>query len=172
VNTLYGLVKGLGVNEAFGLSIDGSLQIGSSYQGEKRPADGYPSKTFSSVVASRQFYDENDKPIHGYHDESLKSSMYKLKIKSAALRSILMNNVYAITVPGQPYLLNRNAGVGSNINLNYAAPSTASGEGKTTSENIDRQRSGKFLVYKARHQFTKGIYDVHMEIVKLTGQKT
>lgn len=169
--TLEAFVKDLGVNESLGLAIDSGLQIGSSSQGEKRSVDGYPSKSFSSVVASRQFYDDDGKPIHGYHDESLKSSMYKLKVKSAALRTILMNNVYTITVPGQPYLLDETAGVGSNIYLNYAAPSTASGEGASNAENIDRQRSGKFLVYKARHQFSAGQYDVHMEIVKLTGQK-
>ena len=117
--TLEAFVKDLGVNESLGLAIDSGLQIGSSSQGEKRSVDGYPSKSFSSVVASRQFYDDDGKPIHGYHDESLKSSMYKLKVKSAALRTILMNNVYTITVPGQPYLLDETAGVGSNIYLNY-----------------------------------------------------
>lgn len=170
--TLEGLVKKLGVDKAFGLSIDSGLQIGSSRQGEKRSVDGYPSKTFSSVVASRQFFDENNKPIHGYHDESLRSSLYKLKMKSAALRSILMNNVYTITVPGQPYLLDQTAGVGSNIDLLYAAPSTASGVNRTSNDNTDKQRSGKFLIYKARHQFSQGIYDVHMDIVKLTGQES
>ncbi len=34
--------------------------------------------------------------------------------------------------------------------------------------DVDRNKSGKFLVYRTRHKFTEGNYDVKMDIVKLT----
>ena len=53
------------------------------------------SKVFSEVVASRKFYDTDGiTPIAGYADEHKQEALYKLKIKSAALRAILLNNVF------------------------------------------------------------------------------
>ena len=128
----------------------------------------FNSKVFSEVVASRKFYDTDGiTPISGYADEHLQESLYKLKIKSAALRAILLNNVFEITVPGQPYLYNDlDIGVGSNILLNYAIASQA--DGTIQVGDVDRNKSGKFLIYRTRHKFTEGIYDVKMDIVKLT----
>jgi hypothetical protein len=126
------------------------------------------SKVFSEVVASRKFYDTDGiTPIAGYADEHKQEALYKLKIKSAALRAILLNNVYEIEVPGQPYLVgDLNIGVGSNISLNYAVASQA--DGSILSGDVDRNKSGKFLVYRTRHKFTEGMYDLKMDIVKLT----
>ena len=167
LETLNSFTDKIGSKEDNGLAIDNSLKIGVPTDGGSKYIDSYSTKVFSSVVASRQFYDASNKPVSGYHDESLQSGLYKLKIKSAALRAILMNNVYTITVPGMPYLIHKNAGVGASIVLDYAMP-TADPNNRN---KIDPQRSGKFLVYKARHQFIAGMYDVHMDIVKLTGQK-
>ena len=126
------------------------------------------SKVFSEVVASRKFYETDGvTPIAGYADEYKQEALYKLKIKSASLRAILLNNVFEIEVPGQPYLISGlNIGVGSNISLNYAIPSQA--DGSIITGDVDRNKSGKFLVYRTRHKFTEGNYDLKMDIVKLT----
>lgn len=150
------------------LGYDNSLVIGPT-ENKSLNIGSYPSKVFSSVVATRQFYEVDEKtPISGYHDENEQSNLYKLKIRSAALRSILMNNVFQITVPGQPYIVNREIGIGSNILLNYAAPTQASESLNSETGSIDKNRSGKFLVYRTRHRFSEGIYDVMMDVVKLT----
>ena len=128
------------------------------------------SKVFSEVVASRKFYETDGvTPIAGYAEEYKQEALYKLKIKSAALRAILLNNVFEITVPGQPYLVpSLNIGVGSNISLNYAAASQA--DGSIRSGDVDTNKSGKFLVYRTRHQFSEGQYNLKMNIVKLTNK--
>ena len=83
------------------------------------------------------------------------------------MRAILLNNVFEITVPGQPYLVSGlDIGIGSNILLNYAVASQA--DGSIMAGDVDRNKSGKFLVYRTRHKFTEGSYDVKMDIVKLT----
>ena len=128
------------------------------------------SKVFSEVVTSRKFYETDGvTPIAGYAEEYKQEALYKLKIKSAALRAILLNNVFEITVPGQPYIVpNLNIGVGSNISLNYAAASQA--DGSVRSGDVDTNKSGKFLVYRTRHQFSEGQYNLKMNIVKLTNK--
>ena len=128
------------------------------------------SKVFSEVVTSRKFYEtDGETPIAGYADEHLQEGLYKLKIKSAALRAILLNNVFEISVPGQPYLVSDlDIGVGSNILLNYAVASQA--DGSINAGDVDRNKSGKFLVYRTRHMFSEGNYNVKMDIVKLTNK--
>ena len=78
---------------------------------------------------------------------------------------MLLNNKYTIVVPGPPYITNNSVGVGCNIDLNYAEPTLV----KDRVSNIDKNRSGKFMIYRAAHRFKDGIYDVTMDIVKLTG---
>jgi len=126
------------------------------------------SKVFSEVVASRKFYDTDGiTPIAGYADEHQQEALYKLKIKSASLRAILLNNVFEISVPGQPYILDDlDIGVGSNISLNYVVASQA--DGSIMGGDVDRNKSGKFLVYRTRHMFSEGQYNLKMDIVKLT----
>ena len=126
------------------------------------------SKVFSEVVASRKFYDTDGiTPIAGYADEHKQEALYKLKIKSASLRAILLNNVFEISVPGQPYILDDlDIGVGSNISLNYVVASQA--DGSIMGGDVDRNKSGKFLVYRTRHMFSEGQYNLKMDIVKLT----
>ncbi len=134
------------------------------------------SKVFSSVVSSSLFYKEDGvTPIAGYHEEDKQEALYKLKIKSASLRAILLNNVYSITVPGQVYLVeDLDIGVGSTIALNYASPTQDEDILKLGDLNIDKDRSGKFLVYRTRHTFIsgEGTYNVKMDIVKLTDKTT
>ncbi len=134
----------------------------------KKNIGEFNSKVFSEVVASRKFYETDGiTPIAGYADEHKQEALYKLKIKSAALRAILLNNVFEISVPGQPYIVS-DIGVGSNISLNYAVASQA--DGSIMSGDVDKNKSGKFLVYRTRHMFSEGMYDVKMDIVKLTNK--
>jgi hypothetical protein len=149
------------------IGFDTSLEIGTEKRGTKN-IGAYASKVFSSVVASKQFYEIDERTlIAGYHDENNQNQLYKLKIKSAALRAILRNNVFEITVPGTPYLVNEEIGVGSNINLRYVKPT----QHPLNRIQADKDRSGKFLIYKIRHTFTDGIHDAHMEVVKLADEE-
>ena len=85
-------------------------------------------------------------------------------MKNVKAKIILQNNSFTITVPGQPYLLDRFSGIGTNINLDFALPTVNS----STENNIDKERSGKFLICRTKHSFQNGIYpcsrriDVHI----------
>jgi len=162
-NFVESIETGANLNSSIGY--DSQLQFSLGNSSLKNIGD-LNSKVFSEVVASRKFYETDGvTPIAGYADEHQQEALYKLKIKSAALRAILLNNVFEITVPGQPYL-SKDIGIGSNISLNYAVASQA--DGSILSGDVDRNKSGKFLVYRTRHKFTEGMYDLKMDIVKLT----
>ncbi len=148
------------------IGYDAQLMFSKGNNYGKKNIGEFNSKVFSEVVASRKFYDTDGiTPIAGYADEHKQEALYKLKIKSAALRAILLNNVFEISVPGQPYIVS-DIGVGSNISLNYAVASQA--DGSIMSGDVDKNKSGKFLVYRTRHMFSEGNYNVKMDIVKLT----
>ena len=149
------------------LGFDGELSF-EGISGQETKIGDLSSKVFSEVVTSRKFYElDGITSIAGYADEHKQESLYKLKIKSAALRAILLNNVYEITVPGQPYISgNLDIGIGSNILLDVATASQA--DGSIRAGDVDQNKSGKFLVYRTRHMFAEGNYNVKMDIVKLT----
>ena len=167
--TLNNFIESVETNADLNTSIgyDWKLMFAKSATNFKNIGD-LNSKVFSEVVTSRKFYEtDGETPIAGYADEHLQEGLYKLKIKSAALRAILLNNVFEISVPGQPYLVSDlDIGVGSNILLNYAVASQA--DGSINAGDVDKNKSGKFLVYRTRHMFSEGNYNVKMDIVKLT----
>jgi len=164
-NFIESIETGANLNSSIGY--DSQLQFSLGNSSLKNIGD-LNSKVFSEVVASRKFYDTDGvTPIAGYADEYQQEALYKLKIKSAALRAILLNNVFEISVPGQPYL-SKDIGVGSNISLNYALASQS--DGSILAGDVDKNKSGKFLVYRTRHKFTEGMYDLKMDIVKLTNK--
>ena len=149
------------------LGFDGELSF-EGISGQETKIGDLSSKVFSEVVTSRKFYEiDGITSIAGYADEHKQESLYKLKIKSASLRAILLNNVYEIIVPGQPYISgNLDIGIGSNILLDVATTSQA--DGSIRAGDVDQNKSGKFLVYRTRHMFAEGNYNVKMDIVKLT----
>lgn len=166
-NFLESIESNSGIESSVGYDPDLMFSVNS---GDIVSVGNLNSKVFSEVVASRKFYDTDGiTPIAGYADEYQQEALYKLKIKSAALRTILLNNVFEISVPGQPYILaDLGVGVGSNIALNFAAATQA--DGSIRAGDVDTNKSGKFLIYRTRHKFTEGQYDVKMDIVKLTNK--
>ena len=162
--TLNEFLSVIGENPDTSFGFDDTLKIGSSSRTPDQRVSEYTGRVFRSIVSSHSFF-SNGNPIPGFHDIVDNPVEHKLKIKSAALRSILMNNLFTITVPGTPYLADLNVGVGTNIDLNYVEPTLS----KTNNSSVDPNRSGKFMIYKAAHKFSEGIHETTMDIVKLTG---
>ena len=148
----------LGPKEQNGLNFNSKMRIGTPHRGVHR-ITRYPARIFTEVTS------DTHEDANSYSYEKNNAYRPALKMKAAQLRTAMMNNVYTMTVPGVPYLIVPTAGVGSNVQVNFA---------KNTVDplqvtKVDSERSGKFLVYRARHQFIKpSKYAVHMNIVKLT----
>lgn len=150
--------QGLSAQEANGLNFNSDMMIGTTNRGIQ-PIKRYATRDFTAIAADT-YADTNS-----YSYEKNDRARFGLRMKAAQMRSVLLNNVYSATVPGIPYLIDPDAGVGSNIQLNFAKPTVD----RNNVDMIDEERSGKFLTYKTRHQFIKpSRYVVHMNIVKLT----
>lgn len=148
------------INES-ALNFDDTLEIGVDTDFYSNITQ-YPSKVISQVCQTQMF-----DGVQGYHDETDDANFHLLKLRSAAMKNILMNNVYTITVPGLPYFVREDCGVGTNIDLLYTLNTTD----EANVSNIDEDKSGKFLIYKTKHTFSGGIHDCHMDIVKLSRKK-
>lgn len=118
--------------------------------------DQFPSRVITQLVASNVMDGFN-----GFHDESGDPNLYLLKIKSAAIRILISNNMYQVSVPGTPYMLNELAGVGTNIDIDFVKPTYQD-------QGYDLEKSGKFMIYNVRHMFRDERHTAHMDVVKLT----
>lgn len=123
---------------------------------QKTSVDQFPSRVFTQTVMSNIMDGAN-----GLHDESKDGNLYLLKVKSAAIRSLIFNSTYQVSVPGTPYMLNEEAGVGTNIDINFVKPSYEDA-------GYDLEKSGKFMIYNVRHMFRDERHTAHMDVVKLT----
>ena len=134
---------------------DDSLTFSNRVLPETKVSD-FPSVVISQLVTSQTFAG-----LNGLHDESGDADMYLLKIKAASIRMLIMNSTYQVSVPGTPYLLNPDAGVGTNIDINFVKPIYGD-------SGVDLEKSGKFMIYNVRHMFRDERHTAHMDVVKLT----
>ena len=82
------------------------------------------------------------------------------------IKKLLNKSSINITVPGLPYLMDeKNRSLGNNIDFIYIANNTSI---DTDADMIDKKRSGKYLVYAARHVFDENQqHKTHLMGVKL-----
>ena len=84
------------------------------------------------------------------YEEFDKASL-KLDNTRRVIKKLLNKSSINITVPGLPYLLDeKNRSLGENTDFIYIANNTAA---DTDGDMIDKKRSGKYLIYAARHVF-------------------
>jgi len=140
------------------LTIDNSMVIGEP----AKDVASYKTNFFRSIVASRVFDQRN-----GLHDHVNDGKMYRTKIQSRSIRSILLKSVVNIEVPGIPYL-QEERGVGNSIRVIVPVSSTSD----NSASGVDTKLSGDYLIYQMRHIFSAGEaadkYRASMNIVKMT----
>jgi len=124
--------------------------------------DNFPTRVFTQISSSAVYDD-----INGYHDESTDSSKHLLKIKAAAIRTVFAYNMTQITVPGNPYIVNNKAGVGTTIEVEVPIASHR----PELVGYLDPNRSGKYGIYNIRHNFKDERHTAFIDIVKLTRRK-
>lgn len=109
------------------------------------------SRAIAQVFASYQFND-----AQGYLEGRTEND-HKLKIDSKAIRNWIVTDPLTFTVPGRLFLTGEvNATIGYKYRLEFTT---------SIGENIfsDARRSGDYLIYTARHSFTRDHgYRVHL----------
>lgn len=134
------------------------------------------SRSISVITSSRPFAESENMPMtepSGYHDETYNPDNHKNKLTSPALKSILLNKQYNITIEGAPTIIHqqKNLQIGSVINVEYIKLGAPQVNIKDVNPYLDKDRSGKFLIYRIKHEFKDFKHRANLDIVKLAREK-
>lgn len=100
------------------------------------------------------------------------SAQFKLDVTRRALKNLLFKNSISITVPGVHYLTGKNKSIGTQINFFYHNNNSSNIDKLSSEEELkDKKRSGKYVIYAARHLFVMNKHTVDLSAVKLGNEK-
>jgi len=139
----------------------------SKYLFNGKPMNEYNTFNSHKIVANQTYND-----IANIHEET-STGAYRLGACKNALRNMLMKSSINITVPGILYMIGTNASIGRQIDFIYPANNTNDISQSTASDQdqIDKKRSGTYIIYTARHHFNNNQHNVDMSCVKLGNRK-
>lgn len=101
--------------------------------------------------------------IRNYHEEN-NSGALKLYAMQKAINNLMFKSSINFSVHGLPYLPYENASLGRKIRFEYTATDQFGPQ-------VDKKRSGDYVIYSARHLFADKRHTVDMTAVKLGSTK-
>lgn len=123
----------------------------------------FDTKEISQIVTSNIYQDNT----YNYY-ESGNLGGHMLKPASKAVRNYLHKTSIDINVPGRNFLYaDINKSIGNIIKLSFKNTR----EENFADEHRDNKRSGEFMIYAARHQFSGDKYTATLTCVKLANEK-
>ena len=125
--------------------------------------------TFNShrIVANQTY-----NGISNLHEET-STGAYRLQSCKNALHNMIRKSSISIRVPGIMYMTGFNASIGRQVDFIYPANNTNANSQSSASdeEQLDKKRSGTYVIYTARHHFNQSQHNVDMSCVKLGNRK-
>lgn len=125
--------------------------------------------TFNShrIVANQTY-----NGISNLHEET-STGAYRLQSCKNALHNMIRKSSISMRVPGIMYMTGFNASVGRQVDFIYPANNTNANSQSSASdeEQMDKKRSGTYVIYTARHHFNQSQHNVDMSCVKLGNRK-
>ena len=100
-----------------------------------------------------------------YHDE-FEEERHLKKLESASIKDLLVKNMMSITVPGTAFFLGK-AAAGDTVNLSVVNDNLEVGKQSNADDMLDKNKSGKHLIYDLRHTFRGTEHEVTMNVCKL-----
>lgn len=125
-----------------------------------------PAKAISRVITTSTY--------NGYKNlfEETSPALFKLDFVRRAFKNIMLKSSISITVPGVHYLTGKNKSIGTQIQFFYHNNNSISADKLSSEDDLrDRKRSGKYIVYAARHLFVANKHTVDLQAVKLGNEK-
>lgn len=120
--------------------------------------------TYSTIIGGSNVYrtSDEDNYILGYSEERSLAD-YKLRIISKAMNQIIRSEPLVMTVDGTDFIDgDKHSTIGNLINIQIPASRP-----ETAGSNIDKKKSGEYLMFSAKHTFKKEKYDLTLTCVKL-----
>lgn len=105
------------------------------------------------------------------YGETKNAAEYKLKVVKASMDAMVKKNPVTINVDGIEFLKGDfNKTIGNNIDVIFLATLN---ESTLANEVIDKKKSGKYLIYSARHMFKQTVekYDIALNLIKIGNLK-
>ena len=123
----------------------------------------------SHIVVANKTYGNKFNNI--YEETSI--GAYRLHSCRSALLRMIMKSSINIRVPGRMYMTGHNASIGRQIDFIYPANNSNIENQASASDQdqIDKKRSGTYIIYTARHHFNQRQHNVDMSCVKLGNRK-
>jgi hypothetical protein len=121
--------------------------------------ENFNSKTYHRISSNNTYGS-----FYGYHDVINKEEN-KLKLRVMAVRNFLYNNMINVNVPGVPFAYSK-VSVGDTVQLSFLN-SKGADAGTDQDEILDKAKSGKYLVYAARHTFKETTHNISLNLTKL-----
>jgi hypothetical protein len=114
-----------------------------------------------SNIYSTDLYENNVYSL----GESRTQGEFLERLDAKGLRNWLVNTSMNFVVPGRNFLIGAaHTTIGNKYNLVFLAPPA---DGTNAANNRDSSKSGEYLIYAARHVFTREGYTVHLTGVKI-----
>lgn len=124
-----------------------------------------------NTIKSRKIYNIATSYSYENHQSIREPATWNNKVNARALRHIITSNAIDISVPGRNFLIaNSNKTLGNIIRLRFLNNDIGD-DGTDISQSTDQMKSGKHLIYAARHIIRKERYDVTFSCVKLENTK-
>ena len=124
-------------------------------------------RTASKLVSNIYSTDLYDGGVYSL-GESRTQGEFLERLDAKGLRNWLVNMSMNFTVPGRNFLTgSANTTIGNKYNLVFLAPPA---DGANAANNRDSSKSGEYLIYAARHAFTREGYTVHLTGVKIVDE--
>lgn len=120
------------------------------------------SKLVSNIVSSELFSGQ----VYGLQEGRTRQDLVEI-VDAKAFRHWTVNNSLDFTVPGRFFLYgDRHRTIGNKIKLAFSIIQ------QDNTANLDEKKSGEYLIYAARHTFSREGYVVHLTGTKLVDKVT
>ena len=139
----------------------------SRYKFQNKNINEYNTRNIHNCIATNTYNGSDN-----IHEENNVAD-FRLAACRHAIKNMIEKSSMNIRVPGILFLLGSNGSLGRQINFVYPANNTLTeGSSNVTADEVeDKKRSGRFIIYTARHHFNDQQHNVDMSCVKLGNPK-
>lgn len=117
----------------------------------------YKSRNFHTITSSGTYGN-----LNSYHDERIESR-FKTKIESKSIKAFLNKNPLTVIIEGSGFIIGRGT-VGQIINIDIRGDNIRAEKREDLS---DSRYSGNHLIYDVKHQFSRDLHNVTLNLRKL-----
>ena len=140
----------------------------SMYHFKGKPMNEFNTFNSHHIVANKTY---GNKFNNIYEETSI--GAYRLQSCKNAIHNMMRKSSITMRVPGIMYMTGFNASIGRQVDFIYPANNTNANSQSSASDEdqMDKKRSGTYVIYTTRHHFNQTQHNVDMSCVKLGNRK-